>query len=420
MDLKKRLANLEKLSHKKRQNKKRYAPEVGGATDRQFDGPVPDVASILQELGFSEQQQTGGSNWSCEFLPAADLPAPSGFPDLSAIFTQSVPDDLRPEELLFLDTETTGLSGGTGTFAFLIGLAWWTRDGFVVRQLFLPGPGRETPMLLALADIAANFRAVVTFNGNGFDLPLLRTRELMSRLPNSLSGLVSWDLLPAVRRLWRLRLPDCRQQTIETRICGRERGHGDIDGALIPQIYFHFLREGQSSLMQNVLTHNHRDMLGMGEIFNAVVDTADDMSSCRSKTDGDCELPQALVTRDLPWQDAWSRGRIFEVRRDRRAAAFWLTQAVDRSPLNSKRSEIPERFFADAIRNIKRTANWNRVEMIILAGLTRWPTCEWLHREAAILYEHRLGRLHHAYQHAKALDEPGRIARLEKKLDQER
>jgi len=409
MDIKKRLANLEKIYHKKRSVETHYVP----GTDL---GATGDTQTILSGLGLVEREYTSGTIWSCRLPPLTNLQPGAGFPDLRAIFTKTAPGDIKTQELLFLDTETTGLAGGTGTFAFLIGLAWWTDTGFVVQQLFLPGPGRETPMLYKLADIAARFRVVVTFNGNGFDLPLLRTRARMSRLTDSLASLVSWDLLPAVRRLWRRRLVNCRQQTIETNICKRERGHGDIDGALIPQAYFQYLRTGQTGFLRNVLTHNRRDMVGMGEIFNAVSSIANRITYCRLPLSQKKVQSPLLNDADLCWQDAWSFGRICEARHDRQRAALWLQQALDCSPIKSTEIEIPERFLTDAIRILKRTANWKCVEQTILAGLGRWPESAWLHREAAILYEHRLGQLHRAYQHARILNEPGRVDRLRRKL----
>ena len=132
-----------------------------------------------------------------------------------------VPAGLRWCDIVFLDVETTGLAGGTGTLVFLVGVAWWTADGALeVRQLFLPGPGREAPLLAELARVAARFRVVATYNGASFDLPLLRTRARLARRRDPFRHLVSWDLLVAARRCWGRRLPDCRQQTIETTVCG--------------------------------------------------------------------------------------------------------------------------------------------------------------------------------------------------------
>ncbi len=435
MDLKKRLANLDKLSHRKRSDQRQVDPtgeSPGAATARARE-------ATLRDLGLSPQPQTAGTVWTRDYPPCATVSshdeAPAWkLPDLTDIFSAAAPPALTPGQLLFLDTETTGLAGGTGTVAFLIGVAWWTDDGFVVRQFFLAGPGRETPMLHALAELAAEFRVVVTFNGNCFDLPLLRTRALLSRLPDPLRALVSWDLLPAVRRLWGRRLPDCRQQTAEVEICGRERGAGDIDGALIPPTYFRYLREAEPGLLPNVLTHNQRDMVGMAAVLQAVVAAARVIDCGRLATHPRQGGRATGFTSDPPWQDAWSAGRICEARRDRESAACWLERAVVGAgiqpyagePAGSSGSsgnspavelrELPERLFVDAIRILKRTARWELVEQVILAGLSRWRDRDWLHREAAILYEHRLGRLESARRHAEVLAEPRRLERLNRKL----
>ena len=261
MDLKKRLAQLDKLTRR---------PETLAAAARTGPpGEQPDQAEVLAGLGLTRQETPVGPVWSLEHLDTA-TPPPDPLPSLGGLFTREPDHCPALKQVLFLDTETTGLAGGTGTLVFQLGVSWWQDWVFRTRQYFLPGPGNELAMLTALGELAQNFTAIVTFNGASFDLPLLRTRSLLNRLADPLAHLVSWDLLVPARRLWGNRLPDCRQQTLEVDICGRERASGDIDGARIPQTWFDFLASGQPGLLDNVLTHNHRDMVGMAEIFSRV------------------------------------------------------------------------------------------------------------------------------------------------------
>src|SRR5436189_729035 len=147
---------------------------------------------------------------------------------------------LAAERLLFLDTETTGLAGGTGTYAFLVGAGWIEGDVFVVAQHFMRDLDEEPALLAALAPLLERAGGVVTYNGAGFDLPLLETRFVLARRrwPGTIPHL---DLLPAARRLWSARLSDCRLVTVELHALGFERA-GDLPGALIPSVYFEYLR----------------------------------------------------------------------------------------------------------------------------------------------------------------------------------
>ena len=407
MDLKKRLAQFDRLARRQRRQDEDTSRTV--ATGGVVLGPDA-MANVGRELGLTAVEGETGTLWKRLYRPVSGLTEPAVLPRLDAIFTRPAPSGLLPEELLFLDTETTGLAGGTGSLAFLVGCGWWTRRGFQVGQFFLPGPGQETPLLVALAVLARSFRVVVTFNGNGFDLPLLRTRALLARLCDPVGDLVSWDLLPAVRRLWGRRLPNCRQQTLETKVCRRPRNADDVDGSQIPGIYFRYLREGDFQRLQEVLRHNRRDMEGMAAILQAVAD--------RARALADVE-PAAGGPVRLAWEDAWSNGRIWEARGEPHLAGIWLERALDLAGLGASGrlpAAAPESFCGDAVRILKRTHSWVRVESVLLAALQRFGSRPWLHREAAILYEHRLVRLEHAWVHAKFLADPVRLDRLGRKL----
>jgi len=331
--------------------------------------------------------------------------------DLAGLFTAPPPGDLGRRDLLFLDLETTGLAGGTGTLAFLAGLAWWEGDDFIVRQLLLTDPDHEDVMLGMIDRAAAGRRAVVTYNGASFDLPLLRSRALLNRRRGFLDGPVSLDLVVPARRFWRRTLPDCRQQTLETLVCGLERGPGDIDGRDIPGVWFAFLRGEDDPRLAAVLRHNRRDMLGMACIWNSFLHWLD-------VADG--TAPPVTDPFFHHWSLAWSLGRISAGRGRVDRMTHWLGMALDllddEPPGRRPGAEVHGGFWLDAVQMAKRNRCWPLLRRVVDRGLKTAGAGLWLHREAAILHEHRLGNLDRALAHALSCREENRVARLEKKL----
>jgi uncharacterized protein len=405
MDLKSRLAKLDSLT---RRPTPVSAPGSVNTPDAFRD--VTSEASLLTTgLGLSASPRADGTLWWRDDVAAQPAPPALALPEVVAVLPAGLPLDLRPPEILFLDIETTGLAGGTGSLAFLVGLGWWDDGGFVVRQLFLPGPGREGPLLEELAATAARFRVVVTYNGASFDLPILRTRALLARRDDPFAGLASWDLLTAVRRLWRRSLENCRQQSAEVELCGLTRPPGDIEGALIPYTYFRWLRENDPGLLPAVLLHNRLDVAGMGHLLHRVLDAAATLAPA----------PPAYELWRGTWREAWSRGRICERQRLADEAAGWLARAVDDAGIGvlaPGHLDVPLAFLLDAVRVLKRTADWPRVAVVLESALVRHPQDMRLLREAAILYERRLVDLVRALQHAEALGDARRIARLRARL----
>lgn len=170
--------------------------------------------------------------------------------------------DVDARRLLFLDTETTGLSGGTGTYVFLVGVAFFSERGdeVVLRQYFLSDIGAERALLHALNDLFSQFSAVVTFNGKSFDWPLLETRFISSRLRCVLKDPPHLDMLGPARRLWKERLDSCSLEMLETHILGVKRGF-DVPGWRIPSLYFQYLRMGHIGHVLPVFDHNEHDLL---------------------------------------------------------------------------------------------------------------------------------------------------------------
>ncbi len=160
----------------------------------------------------------------------------------------------------FLDTETTGLAGGTGTYAFLIGVGRVTAEGFRVRQFFMRDYAEEPSLLDALSRHLGRFDVLVTYNGKTYDIPLLETRYRMLRLHPPFSRLAHLDLLFGARRLWKLRFESCRLIDLEYRIFGVER-QGDLPGEMIPYVYFEYLRTREASRLVPIFHHNAIDIL---------------------------------------------------------------------------------------------------------------------------------------------------------------
>ncbi|MEJ2636343.1 MAG: ribonuclease H-like domain-containing protein [Calditrichia bacterium] len=163
---------------------------------------------------------------------------------------------------LFIDLETTGLSGGTGTYAFLIGLGHFELDHIVVRQYVLPDFQHEWLMLNMVENILLSYEHLVSFNGKSFDIPLLRNRFILNRIDSMLDDKNHIDVLHASRRLWKRRLIYCDLQNLEYAILGQER-HDDIPGEMIPQIYFEYIRKRKAGLLRDVLEHNYHDIVNM-------------------------------------------------------------------------------------------------------------------------------------------------------------
>lgn len=180
--------------------------------------------------------------------------------------------DLEPRRWTYLDTETTGLAGGAGTMAFLIGAAHVSEQGFHLRQWFVREHGEEASALHSLAEYLGGFETMVTYNGRSYDQPLLETRFTLARQRTPFSRLEHLDLLYGARRLWKVRYESCRLVELERQILGHQR-IGDVPGEMIPQIYFDFLRTGHTGQLKPVLEHNALDILSLAFLAGIIPQT---------------------------------------------------------------------------------------------------------------------------------------------------
>lgn len=183
---------------------------------------------------------------------------------------------LALSQLALIDTETSGLSGGTGTYAFLVGAGRFVEEEFRLAMFFMSDPSEEAALLEALADFLAPCAALVTFNGKAFDAPLLRARYTLHSIPCPFDGFSHVDLLPLARRLWRDRLPSRALKYLEEHIMQAARGVQDVPGHEIPWLYFDYLRSGDTAPLQGVFYHNAMDIVAMAALLHLTAGMLED------------------------------------------------------------------------------------------------------------------------------------------------
>lgn len=323
--------------------------------------------------------------------------------------------------LLFIDLETTGLFGGAGTQAFLIGCAAIDADAIRIRQFLLPGFEHERAVLAELKTWAASHGAIVSYNGRTFDVPLVETRFMFHRLPCPLDGLPHLDMLHAARRLWRRRPatagpdPDdesCSLAVLEKHIAGVHRV-GDVPGYEIPSRFFRFVRDGDARPLEAVLEHNRLDLLSLAAVLARAITLI---------TRG----PDAAATA----QEAYGLARVYERAGAHDNAEASLLRTID----FARRVGVEPEVHADALRRLawlRRRARRLHDAADAWRELVSLPRCAAsLRREAtealAIHHEHRSKDLDAARQHTLELladhsANPARVRhrleRLERKLE---
>ena len=175
---------------------------------------------------------------------------------------------LSLEKYAFLDTETSGLSGGTGTYAFLVGVGRFVEGQFLLQQFFMRDPAEEPALLEGLIHFLAPCEALVTFNGKAFDAPLLNTRFSLNRIPIPFKNYSHLDLLPLARRLWRDRLPSRALKYLEQHVLGLTRTTEEVPGYEIPWLYFDYLRTRDARPLGGVFYHNAMDVVAMAALLS--------------------------------------------------------------------------------------------------------------------------------------------------------
>ena len=200
------------------------------------------------------------------------------------------------DQFIFLDTETTGLSGGTGTMAFMVGVARFRGESLAMEQFFLRSPAEEAALLAGLEEFCDGMAAVVTYNGKSFDIPILNTRYILQGFTSPFEDLPHLDLLHLTRRIWRARLEQCNLGNIEQQILQLQRDGDEVPGYLVPEYYAQYLRDGNAEPLRGIFYHNEQDVLSLAALFALFADML--------------EAPTAWETSSS--QDLTALGRLLE------------------------------------------------------------------------------------------------------------
>ena len=320
---------------------------------------------------------------------------------------------------LFVDLETTGLAGGAGTYAFLVGCAWFDGGVLRVRQFFLSNFAAERALLEAVRELACRSAVLVTYNGKTFDLPLIETRLLLHRIETPFAGMPHVDMLHPARRMWRPAAEGidgggCRLSHLEQWLCGHVR-EGDVPGFEIPSRYFQYVRSGDATPLEGVLEHNRLDLISLALV------------TARAAQLVEGGAPAVRTARE-----ALGLGRLYERGGvvDRARACFARAAGLTSDPLDADIETRAEalRAYAVVSRRERRHADAAHAWQQIIA-LRRCPSH--IAREAAealaIHHEHRLRdprtargfaiaslQLHESAARTRALKH--RLARLDRKL----
>lgn len=322
-----------------------------------------------------------------------------------------------PDEFAFLDTETSGLAGGSGTYAFIIGIGQFDKEGFRITQLFLRDPAEEQAMLTVLEEILANCQTLVTFNGKSFDIPLLRDRYITNSWKPPLQDLAHLDLLHLARRLWREMLPSRTLGSLESNILGETRSEEDTPGWMIPQMYFDFLASGDSRPLKGVFYHNAMDILSMAGLTEHMAIMLEDPLS----DDIEHELERVAIARlyedlgywdqaaqifersldgDLPDQIRSTTSQRLSMLHKRRgemplAISLWLQAAADRDI--SAHVELAK-YFEHTEKNFSEAMKWTQAALAILnlPDALRYEKHRWNDE-----LKHRMQRLQRRIEKAK-------------------
>ena len=295
---------------------------------------------------------------------------------------------------VFLDTETTGLSGGAGTFIFLIGLGYFTENQFCVRQYFMRDYDEEQALLSALNELLLKFESVITYNGKSFDLPLMETRFIMSGMEMNLKNPAHLDLLYPVRRLWKRRLENCSLSTVERDILGVYR-ENDVPGYLVPEIYFRYLRTGDARDIKGVFEHNLQDILSLVVLTAKINDF----------------FREPLNNNFYPL-DIFSLGKIYDKRKEYIKSSFYYNEAL--------KYNLPGEEFLEALKLIsftyKRLEKWEEAEKAWKEAIKKsLKFIYYPYEELAKYYEHHLKDYKKAEEIVEeALSRAGNVFLIEK------
>ncbi|MBQ8507307.1 MAG: ribonuclease H-like domain-containing protein [Clostridia bacterium] len=287
---------------------------------------------------------------------------------------------------IFLDTETTGLSGGAGTVAFLVGVGFIEGEDFVVEQYLMRDYADEAELVSQLSERMRDFDCVCSFNGRNFDLPLLSTRFTMCRMREKWRDLEQIDLLYPARRTWKLRLGSCRLCRLEEFILGKPR-EGDLPGSEVPQRYFDFLKSGNMALLEDIIAHNRQDILTLGTLLAHL-----------------CEL-YAHPERESHRADLFSMGKALEKQGELKPARELYRIAAIPAPAGSISMLSGGEIAAQAAWRMyllaRKNRDWEAMRQILEQMAVRRQCREKIYVELSKLHEHHFGNLQRALRYAE-------------------
>jgi uncharacterized protein len=256
--------------------KARVATESAAGGVRGFSPALPDgaerLAEMLQAKALSNQfgEHLSVRKWFSEAIGSEPPEGSVNAEALRLLVPGACAEASDTRRWLFLDTETTGLMGGTGTYPFMVGIAWWDAGGLEVEQFFMRELSEEHALLLTLAERMAERPVLVTFNGKSFDWPLLETRYRMTRKIRPAAPRAHLDFLHPARNLWRVRLGSVRLAELEKHVLGWNRG-ADLISEMIPQFYFDYLRGGPPEPLVQIFLHNQMDLRGLAGLASRII-----------------------------------------------------------------------------------------------------------------------------------------------------
>lgn len=281
------------------------------------------------------------------------------------------------EKALFLDTETTGLSGGAGTVAFLVGVGYVEKGRLTVEQLLMPTYAHEAEMLKRISELMADKDTVIHFNGKTFDMPLLKSRFTMNRMQDEYFELNQLDLLHPAKRLWKLRLGSCRLSNLEKEILGFER-EGDIPGSEVPERYFSFLKTGDMALLEDIIDHNRQDIVTLMHLLLRLTDAY----GCPEKAED--AMDQLSLGKALEKQGEWDQAQKMY-----RVAA--MPRAVT-TVRGMKNMDLGGEANMRLYHIYRRNRRYEQAEQVLECMIRRRQMGAFPHIEMCKLYEHRLGK----------------------------
>lgn len=220
--------------------------------------------------------------------------------------------NLRIQELIYLDTETSSLSIGAGALIFLFGCCYFVDDGLEILQVFIEDPSHESFFLTYIGNILEKFNCLVSYNGKSFDVPVLRSRHVLNRIPHLLDRFSHIDLLHIARRIWKYDLDSKKLSDIEAKVLQFKRGEDEIPGWLVPQIYQDYVQTGNAEMLQGVFYHNEIDVVSLAGLF--------------------LKIEQMLSTNDFAGNETLSLGEIFHHARMFATADEYFKMALENSP----------------------------------------------------------------------------------------